>query len=519
MAKQPAAAKAAFIKPPLFSGRHNATENPLPPRRLTPFAPPLSWKRGRAYLGRQNWTAPLVYLLLDVALWFSVYYAAAVLRQDAAFIGGDSLLTTAFVGLGALLLTLFVIGGYDRRADMCSLSHTSEHLIAMVAAAALASLLIYSGSAFGGGMQPSRGALLVSFVIFAPVSLSYRRLISRTLAVNAARKFFFVLGTGPMARDFYAAYQRSPSLEGLRFIDPLDGTATGQPIAGRGSPIIEADALTQLEAFGPESNGVILAEENARLSPAMLDLLIQLHFRKVPVYTLESFYETQWRRVPVQTIDPIWPLQTGFQLARDSPYYQIKRLFDILCAGTALALLSPLLILLVLLTWLDSGRPALFRQTRIGRNGRPFTIYKFRTMFMQPTAAESDAPSAPEDLYTQANDRRITRLGRSLRKLRLDELPQFWNVLLGDMSLIGPRAEWDKCVELYQDHIPCYRFRHLVKPGITGWAQVNYPYGQNEEDALQKLKYDLYYIRHYSLRLDAMIILKTLHIMLWGKGM
>ena len=121
-------------------------------------------------------------------------------------------------------------------------------------------------------------------------------------------------------------------------------------------------------------------------------------------------------------------------------------------------------------------------------------------------------------MYTKVGDTRITRLGHWLRKLRLDELPQLFNVLKGDMSLIGPRAEWTKCAERYEQAIPCYHFRHLVKPGITGWAQVNYPYGQNEEDALQKLKYDLYYIRHYSLLLDAMIVLKTLHIMVWGKG-
>ena len=128
------------------------------------------------------------------------------------------------------------------------------------------------------------------------------------------------------------------------------------------------------------------------------------------------------------------------------------------------------------------------------------------------------ASLAAADLYTRVGDARITRLGHWLRKLRLDELPQLFNVLKGDMSLIGPRAEWTKCAELYEGAIPYYHFRHLVKPGITGWAQVNYPYGQNEEDAFQKLKFDLYYIRYYSLRLDAMIVLKTLHIMIWGKG-
>ena len=167
--------------------------------------------------------------------------------------------------------------------------------------------------------------------------------------------------------------------------------------------------------------------------------------------------------------------------------------------------------LIALLTLWDSGRPVVFRQERVGVGGGLFTIYKFRSMKNRPA-------HAVDDLYTRTNDARITRVGKWLRKGRLDELPQLWNVVRGDMSLIGPRAEWDRCVEIYERRVPHYRYRHLVKPGITGWAQVNYPYGASEEDALQKLKYDLYYIRHYSLKLDAMIVLKTLHVMLFGKG-
>ena len=123
-----------------------------------------------------------------------------------------------------------------------------------------------------------------------------------------------------------------------------------------------------------------------------------------------------------------------------------------------------------------------------------------------------------DDIYTRRNDPRITRVGRLLRKLRLDELPQLWNVFKGEMSLIGPRAEWTKCAERYETQIPFYHFRHLVKPGITGWAQVNYPYGESDQDAIEKLKYDLYYIRKYSLKLDAMIALKTVHVMLFSRG-
>jgi lipopolysaccharide/colanic/teichoic acid biosynthesis glycosyltransferase len=122
------------------------------------------------------------------------------------------------------------------------------------------------------------------------------------------------------------------------------------------------------------------------------------------------------------------------------------------------------------------------------------------------------------DRYTRPGDSRITWIGRILRATRIDELPQLWNVLRGEMSLIGPRAEWDELVAEYEREIPCYHFRHLVRPGITGWAQVNYPYGASLEDTQRKLEYDLYYIRHFSFRLDATIVLKTVHVMLFGKG-
>jgi lipopolysaccharide/colanic/teichoic acid biosynthesis glycosyltransferase len=215
--------------------------------------------------------------------------------------------------------------------------------------------------------------------------------------------------------------------------------------------------------------------------------------------------------VPLHSIDPFWPLQTGFQLSRTSPYHYLKRLFDIFASGVLLILFSPVMLIIAALLRIISGPPVIFKQQRVGRDEHLFTVYKFRTM----RPAENGAAG---DIYTRKDDPRLFWLGKWLRKWRLDELPQLWNVLKGDISLIGPRAEWIECARRYRDKIPLYHFRHLVKPGITGWAQVNYPYGENDEDAIEKLKYDLYYIRHYSLKLDAMIVLKTVHTMLFGKG-
>jgi lipopolysaccharide/colanic/teichoic acid biosynthesis glycosyltransferase len=158
--------------------------------------------------------------------------------------------------------------------------------------------------------------------------------------------------------------------------------------------------------------------------------------------------------------------------------------------------------------WIEDRGPVFFRQSRVGRNRVLFPILKLRTMRV----------NSEGDSYTRQGDNRITRIGQFLRATRLDEVPQLWNVLLGQMSLIGPRAEWVRLVEEYEKKIPCYHYRHLVKPGITGWAQVNYNYGENLEDTLRKLEYDLYYIRYFSFVLDASIVLKTIHIMLFGKG-
>jgi exopolysaccharide biosynthesis polyprenyl glycosylphosphotransferase len=456
-----------------------------------------------------EWIAALLLVLCDVACWIGLYGLATYLRRDIFFVGPFEFVLVDCVVLIVIVQALYIIGGYNRNTEMRSLTYTTEHILAVAVAAAVSSLLIYSAAAYDAGMKPSRGVLLASFIVFLPSSLLYRRLFRTRVAASAAQRTFLVVGGGDLARRFYEAYGQSPNRERLEFVDN-DATRVGSTIAGPGSPMVEGGLAAKLAQLDRRYSGVILAESVDRLSPELIERLVRTQFQRTRVYTLESFYESHWRHVPVHNIDPFWPLQMGFQLARISPYHYLKRLFDLVLSGVLLIICSPLLIVLVCLIWLTSGRPAIFRQVRVGREGQPFTAYKFRTMRM--SFEEGD------DIYTRADDPRVTRIGRWLRKLRLDELPQLWNVFSGNMSLIGPRAEWIKCAERYEKKIPFYHFRHLVKPGITGWAQVNYPYGESDEDAIVKLQYDLYYIRHYSLKLDAMIVLKTVHTMLFGKG-
>jgi lipopolysaccharide/colanic/teichoic acid biosynthesis glycosyltransferase len=237
--------------------------------------------------------------------------------------------------------------------------------------------------------------------------------------------------------------------------------------------------------------------------------LVQLYFDGIPTYTLELFHQVYWRKIPLYRINPIWLFQEGFQIAREPVFERIKRGSDIILSIFGLIVSLPLVACAALAIKLDDGGPVFFAQERVGRHRVPFRLLKLRTM------REAKGTGDP---YTRQGDMRITRVGRLLRTGRLDELPQLWNVFRGQMSLIGPRAEWDRLVSEYEREIPCYHFRHLVKPGITGWAQVNYRYGTGVQDTLRKLEYDLYYIRNFSFMLDASIVLKTFHVMILQKG-
>jgi exopolysaccharide biosynthesis polyprenyl glycosylphosphotransferase len=217
--------------------------------------------------------------------------------------------------------------------------------------------------------------------------------------------------------------------------------------------------------------------------------------------------EHNFYKIPVEHIDPAW----FFQLNTSGDYFifqGFKRQMDILLSLTGMLLGAPVLLLLAILIKIESRGPVFYSQVRVGQYDRPFHIWKLRSM---RTDAEVNGPR-----WAGKNDQRVTRVGRIIRKTRLDELPQFWNILVGNMSFVGPRPERPKFVEELAGVIPFYDQRHLVKPGLTGWAQINYPYGASQEDALQKLKYDLYYVRNASLFLDVHIILRTIGAVMKG---
>ena len=256
--------------------------------------------------------------------------------------------------------------------------------------------------------------------------------------------------------------------------------------------------------------GVIIDSLNSLPQDISADLLQQrLSGRRI--FSLTEFYSKQWTKIPIFHIGQQWLMDVdGFSLLEDSINYKLKRIFDFSSSLILGSLCLPLLLIIGFCVKLSSDGPVFYKQKRIGLRGNVFNLYKFRTMVVN---AESDGPR-----WTVENDPRITNLGRHLRQSRLDELPQIYNVLLGQMSFIGPRPERPEFIADLESKIPYYDLRHLVKPGITGWAQVMYHYGASVEDAKEKLQYDLFYIKNQSLLLDALIILKTLRTILSAAG-
>src|SRR6266446_7288106 len=372
-------------------------------------------KRLLAKIAEHDWIVALFYVGCDIVCWVLLYGIVGYLRRDQFFTTPLEFVLVDCIVLAVILQSLYIIGGYNRNIETRSLTYTAEHILAIAAAAAISSLIIYSAAAYDASMKPSRGVLLISFVAFLPLSLVYRRFMRRHIATSTAQRTFLVIGSGQMAAQFYENYRQSPNHQQLEFVDN-DTARVGSTIAGEGSPIIQGGIAAKLAKLDERYSGVILAESMDRLGRDLVERLVRTQFQRTRVYTLESFYEAHWRHVPMQTIDPFWPLQMGFQLARISPYHYLKRLFDVVASALLLIISSPLIVISGCLIRLTSKGPAIFGQIRVGREGHRFTAYKFRTM-----TASNDADGG--DIYRRENDSRVTRTGRSRRKLRIDELP------------------------------------------------------------------------------------------------
>ena len=243
----------------------------------------------------------------------------------------------------------------------------------------------------------------------------------------------------------------------------------------------------------------------------LVDILLQYKLNGLQFYNYLEFYEMYENKLPVSHLSSKWFLEnSGFEIYYNNFNLRAKRLLDLIFAIIIGICTLPLMIMAAIIVKLDSKGPIFFVQERIGEGNKKFNIVKFRSM---TTDAEKNGPQ-----WASKNDNRVTRWGKIMRATRIDELPQLWNVLRGEMSFVGPRPEREYFIQQLEKEIPYYNLRHTVKPGLTGWAQVMYPYGASVEDAYRKLQYDLYYIKHHDIIFDIKVLLKTITIVIFGKG-
>ncbi len=297
-----------------------------------------------------------------------------------------------------------------------------------------------------------------------------------------------------------------------------EGLPQARIIGYVGEPDMDPDAgpclgapFDVLEAARNNGATMILLLPDAPIDDDIAHALLEAKLHGAMVVDIRSFYEHVVKSLPISQITEEWLLQTeGFNLNTRGSLRRLKRALDVMISLMLLIPAAPVMLLTALAIRLESKGPVIYKQDRVGLFEKEFTVYKFRSM---RTDAEKNGA-----VWAKEHDDRVTRVGHFIRKVRIDELPQIWNILKGDMSFIGPRPERMTFVENLKKEIPYYSLRHTVKPGLTGWAQVCYPYGASVEDAMRKLEYDLYYIKNISILLDITIILKTVGVVLFPKG-
>jgi sugar transferase (PEP-CTERM system associated) len=406
-------------------------------------------------------------------------------------------------GFAAIMLTAMISVGVYGAESLRSLRYAGARLLVAISLGTIA-ISFVDWSLRGGHFW--RSTLAYAMLASAVLLVANRLVIGGILGAHAFRRRVLVLGAGHRADRLRQLGER-PEV-GFVIVGYI-GMSDSPPVIDEA---INRSAIHNLKRF-VENLGVsevVLALEERRNSLPLSDLL-RIKTAGVHVNEFSSFIERETGRVDLDTVNPSWLIfSDGFSSGR-AVSSVAKRLFDIAASLLLLVFTLPLIALFAVLVKLDSRGPAFFRQTRVGLYGQPFKVVKLRSM-------RTDAEAAGGAQWATTNDPRVTRIGRFIRKVRIDELPQAWSVLKGEMSFVGPRPERPEFVADLEDKLPYYAERHMVKPGITGWAQINYPYGASIEDSRHKLEYDLYYAKNYTPFLDLLIILQTLRVVLWREG-
>jgi lipopolysaccharide/colanic/teichoic acid biosynthesis glycosyltransferase len=455
-------------------------------------APPATARAGaqdRAFDDAPSWPVTrLVSSSLTLLLALSILAPEAAARADAVE-WLVLLVPTIVATLGSRALFEVIGFAAPHRRPL-------DHLAAAAPAALLAAGLMTGASAIVGvGPSP---AIAAATAILAALTLTIAG-AARGFEIRlrlAMRRVYFI-GSPEPQRDLASELERHH-----------DATLVGSTVLQHPS-LINGVALAQ--AVLASRATVLVLDGGAMRIPELIETASLLNLRGLRIRDLMSYYEHEFKKIPLAELSPTWFLFDIAPIHRELPYRSLRRAIDVAIAAVLGVCTLPLLLLAAIAIRLTSSGPALYRQRRIGKEGEEFTLLKLRTM-MQPSPAEVDAA------WVSAHAHRVTTVGRLLRRFRLDELPQLWNVIRGELALIGPRPEQVPIAKRLARDLPHYSTRHCIRPGITGWAQVNLGHGGSAEGTIAKLQRDLYYIKHHSPRLDALIAWLTIKAVLAGRG-
>jgi sugar transferase (PEP-CTERM system associated) len=453
-------------------------------------------------------TRTVAVVCFEAALIALAVAAGAWLR-----LGSDASILFSFDGwLKTLLVTLvcqlclFYAGLYDFRI----VSDRPELFIRLMQALGATCVMLAVAYYWFPQLILGRGVFILSVGIILLVLTGWRVAFEWVTRALGPRERLLLIGTGDgavkLARELHEL-RHTLGVQIVGFVDP-DPAQVGRPVLNPGvvGTIGEVPAIVRAERV----DRVVVSLVDAR-NKLPVDQLLEMKLNDGVAFDhLASVYEEYTGKIAVENLRPSWFIfSDGFR--KSAVLLTVKRVIDLMVGAIGLVLALPIMALVALLVKLTSRGPVLYHQPRVGQHGRIFTVHKFRSMV-------TDAEAGTGAVWAQRNDSRITPIGGVLRRTRLDELPQLWNVLRGDMSLVGPRPERPEFVRSLTDQIRFYGQRHVVRPGLTGWAQVRYTYGASVEDALEKLQYDLYYIKNMSLALDLFVLFLTVKTILQRQG-
>ncbi len=361
------------------------------------------------------------------------------------------------------------------------------------------------------GLLPSelanRHSVQLSMMAGVAALVVRRAYLSHATASVAGQTRILIFGAGPAALEVGKTLKAAdPNALIVGYVNGPNEREAAVPAR----EILTLDGTLPALASSLAVDEIVVALTERRSGSMPLRQLLDCKVSGTKVYDLNTHFEKTLGQIRIDYLSASW-LIFGDGFNQGALRTGVKRVFDIVCASLLCLLAAPVMVVTAVLVKLESPGPVLYRQERVGQNGRTFSIAKFRSM-------RADAERDGKPVWAQANDNRVTRVGQVIRRLRIDELPQLFNVLRGDMSLVGPRPERPYFVEQLTQEIPFYALRHSVKPGVTGWAQVRYPYGATVEDSQEKLQFDLYYVKNHTLFLDLVVLMETVGVVLTGKG-